>query len=106
MYDELHGRVGALEVRVDAIESGQQQLSDRVGKLDEDIQVLHTALGNTATKDDLNQVAAGIEHSINGLLRDALNAIPARHAALWTAIMAVVAVITLVLNLVGVIRLS
>jgi hypothetical protein len=64
-------------------------------------------LGNAATHEDIIAVNNKIDSSINGLLRDALKAVP-EHAAnqigkqanVWTALAAIVALIALVVAIV------
>lgn len=47
---------------------------------DRDIQDLKVLQATMATRDDVHEVSEKIDLSVNGLLRDALHAVPAEHA--------------------------
>lgn len=86
----------ALEDRVDALENGHRTLDGRVGTLEksvsslrEDLAELRIIVPTLATKVDLSKhetsMGAKIDSAINGVLRDALNSVPARYAAVSLA---------------------
>lgn len=89
-------RVEGLEERVSRCEAADQAIVA-------DIAALREELGQTATKADLERahgnITAKIEHSINGILRDALAAVPGKQMALWSAIAGIVGVAGVVIGL-------
>lgn len=81
-----------LTARVDALELGQRDHHDRIGTLEDAVDVLKADLRELkvivptlATKSDLAQhetrMSQKIDGAINGVLHDALNSVPARYAA-------------------------
>lgn len=92
MSEELHVRVGLLEGRIGTLESSHERHGELIQRLDDDIAEIRERLGKTATKDDIIGLRAHIDQSINGLLRDALHAVPARQMVWWTAGSVIVAV--------------
>lgn len=61
-----------------------QEASKNMGRLidqhDTDIENLKTIQAKMATSDDVKSVSDKVDTSVNGLLRDALNAVPGMHA--------------------------
>ncbi|MGH7068171.1 MAG: hypothetical protein ACREFO_05950 [Acetobacteraceae bacterium] len=82
MSDDVPDRIWAVEKRVDAHDR-------RIGQLEVDMGEIRGYLGRTATKADVADMGGRIMAAINGLLRDALNAMPARQAAIWGAVVAI-----------------
>lgn len=91
---ELKGRLGSLERTVATHDSMIREMRGR--------------LEQTATKADLagysERLAAKIDSAVNGLLRDAISAIPARQAVMWAAVMGVAAVVTGVITVLEFVR--
>ncbi|MGH6714576.1 MAG: hypothetical protein ACREDC_00130 [Bradyrhizobium sp.] len=86
----------AMERRVSDLENGQRDHGHRInaleivtGKLEADLSELRVVLPMLATKADVNS-------AINGILRDALNAVPVRYAIV--SLGTIVALIGLVLT--------
>jgi hypothetical protein len=74
-----------MEARLAIAEHGLERLSVQVARMDVDIVDIKTRLATTATKDDVNNlkldianISSKIDSTFNGLLRDALNAVPQR----------------------------
>lgn len=88
----LGGRIEAVERRVDAHDR-------RIGQLEVDMSEIRGFLGQTATKADVADMGARIMTAINGLLRDALNAMPVRQAAIWGAVVAIATIGMLLVTL-------
>jgi len=78
--------------KVAVLRGDHENLRRHVERLDSDISEIKTTLARTATKDDVAAVGTKIDSAINGLLRDALNAIPAKQTMWWTAVMAIAAI--------------
>ena len=85
MSDALHARLDAHDARFDRLEK-------HVDRLDEDIGEIREKLGEVATKDDLH-------HAVNGILRDAINSVPAKQMVIWTAATALIAAAGVVVSL-------
>lgn len=85
--------------------SNMKESVDRIDSLvrqhDNDISVLKSMLSNTATKSDIEGVHSKIESSIAGLLKDAINAMPAKQSLILTIILVLIAVANLVHSLHG-----
>lgn len=79
----------AIELRVTRLEAWFHALSAHVTQLETDVGEIREALAHTATKEDVAAIGVKIERSINGILRDALNAVPARQASIWAAVTAI-----------------
>lgn len=92
MPDDMTGRVAAAERQIEANTSRLEGHAKRIGQLEVDMGEIRTYLGRTATKADLAQLGERIHAAINGLLRDALNAMPVRQAAIWGAVVAIATV--------------
>ncbi len=89
----MPGRIEAVEKRVDAHER-------RIGQLEVDMGEIRVYLGQTATKTDLAALGERIHGAINGLLRDALNAMPVRQAAIWGGVVAIATIGMLLVTLI------
>ncbi|MGH8144313.1 MAG: hypothetical protein ACREU2_17600 [Steroidobacteraceae bacterium] len=86
------GRIDAVERRIDAHDR-------RIGQLEVDMGEIRGFLGQTATKADVADLGQRIQAAINGLLRDALNAMPVRQAAIWGAVVAIATIGMLLVTL-------
>lgn len=75
--------------RVSRLESSFSKLENHVVRLDKDISEIRVILGQTATKTDVANLGAKIDQAVSGVLRDAINAVPGRHIAIWTTVMAI-----------------
>lgn len=73
---------------------------EQISKLDSTMADLRERFGLVATRTDVKELSEKIDSSINGLLKDALAAVPGRIGLAFTGLMALVAIITLVINLV------
>ena len=86
-------RISTLERRVTTNEG-------RIGQLTEDIRGIRQTLRETATKADISSLRTHLDEMINGLLRDAIHAVPAKTAMIWacggTAIMCIILIFSLV----------
>lgn len=87
-----------MDVRVSRLETGFDMLSHHVSRLDSDISEIRATLLHTATKADVATIGQKIDQAINGVLRDAINAVPARQAAVWGAVAAICALGLVLLN--------
>ncbi len=76
------------EPRMHAAEKRLEEHEHRVSELETDMREIRAYLGEAATKADIAGPRTYIDGAINGLLREALNATPARHAALWGGVAA------------------
>ncbi|MGH7118152.1 MAG: hypothetical protein ACREFP_04045 [Acetobacteraceae bacterium] len=83
---------GRLPERLDAVERGIEANDHRIRQLEVDMGEIRAYLGQTATKADVAELGQQIAGAINGILRDALNAVPARHAAIWGGVAAIATV--------------
>lgn len=72
---------------------------DQIAKLDSTISDLKERFGNVSTHKDIQELHEKIDSSINGLLKDALAAVPGKISLIFTGIIALVAIISLVANL-------
>lgn len=73
-----------------SLEIDHSKTKVRLTQIDADIREIRKTLETTATKGDIADLRLLIEHSVNGLLRDALNSVPGKQAALWTVIAALI----------------
>ncbi len=69
-----------------------------IGTLSDDIAEIKRGLENVATRKDIADLHQHVDHSVNSLLRDALQSVPGRQSLLWGAIVAIATVGTLVLK--------
>lgn len=92
MPDDVPARLSLVERRVDANDH-------RIRQLETDMQEIRTYLDHTATKADVVEMGAKIERAINGILREALNALPVRQAAIWGAVVAIATIGLLLVSL-------
>ncbi len=67
--------------------------------LGKDIVELRAKIAQTATKSDIAGLQVNIEKAINGLLGDALNAIPGKQAAMWGGVVAVATIAIVIISL-------
>ena len=70
----------------------------RIVRLDEAMSDLRERFGTVATHDDVQELHTKIDASVNGLLKDALAAVPGRVSLFFTGAMALVALVTLVIS--------
>lgn len=77
-----------MRAEIDGLSRRVDSHDRRITQLETDMTEIRAYLGNTATKTDIAEVKAQIDRSISGILRDALNAVPARHAAMWGGVAA------------------
>lgn len=78
----VEGIQAAHAVRLDKVESKLQQV-------DADIYEVRAKLEQVATKTDVVALKSHAEQLINGVLRDALNAVPAKHMVMLTTILVI-----------------
>lgn len=97
--EELSNRVFALEGRMSAAETHIRATEHIVNVLKDDVADIKGRIAYLATKDDIREMEGKIDGSINGLLRDALAAVPGRQAAVWATVSAVAVIIGLALTL-------
>lgn len=81
-----------LDSRVKRLEEGMLAISSHVSRLDSDISEIRATLAHTATKADMERISAKIDQAVGGLLKDALNSVPGRQAAMWATVTAMVSV--------------
>lgn len=102
---ELHKKIHDSEIA--AI---NQRLHDHATMIDDlrenDIRIMER-LGNAATHEDIVTVNSKIDSAVNGLLRDALRAVPehaanriGRQANVWLAVAAIISLIALVVAII------
>lgn len=89
-----------LERRVDGLETRIEQHERILSRLNADMAEIRGFLGHVATKADLSDMGTKIERAINGLLRDALNAVPLKHSAMWGGVAAIAAIGALFVSIV------
>ncbi|MDE1828222.1 MAG: hypothetical protein KGH65_03625 [Candidatus Micrarchaeota archaeon] len=65
-----------------------------MAKLDEDISEIKRELAFLPKKDDLSDLRAHMDNSINGILRDALSSVPQKAMVTWTIVLAAIAAIS------------
>ncbi|MGH7056426.1 MAG: hypothetical protein ACREFZ_00900 [Acetobacteraceae bacterium] len=92
MSDEVGARLGAAERRLDEHEK-------RIAELETDMGEIRTYLGEVSTKDDIARLRTYIDGAINGILREALNAVPGWHSLVWGGIAAIAAIIAVAASL-------
>jgi hypothetical protein len=88
-----------MDARISRIEDGFTTLSSHVSRLDNDISEIRATLTHTATKADVASIGSKIDQAINGVLKDAINAVPARQAATWGTVTAMCAFAMLVVTI-------
>ena len=81
-HEETTRRIAANEQRMERLDDAMADLRER--------------FGSVATHDDVQALHTKIDSSINGLLKDALAAVPGKIALLFAGAMALTSVITLV----------
>lgn len=74
--------------RIERVEGRLDEHDKRIGELETDMKEIRIYLGEAATKADIAGLRMYIDGAINGILREALNAMPARRAALWGGVAA------------------
>ena len=94
---ETEQRTAELEDWRTKHEARHRTLDEHIQVLSGDIKEIRAAQGNMATKADIAEINRHIDISINTILRDALNAVPAKHAAMWAGIVALLTIGSLVL---------
>jgi hypothetical protein len=79
---------------------GERRLDEHeqvIVQLQIDMAAMRAKLAETATREDVVKMGASlgakIDAGINGLLRDALNSVPAKYSATWHAVAAFVAAV-------------
>lgn len=68
-----------LPARVTKLESTQAEHARILQQFRSDISEIRNYLGNTATKADVAAMGTQITGAINGVLKDALHSVPAKH---------------------------
>lgn len=81
------------------LEPRVERLEERISELESDMAVLQALMPTLATKADLGELHSHIDKSVNGLLRDAMQSIPGRHAMIWSTVCGITAVLGVVLTL-------
>lgn len=76
-----------------------EQAHEHIRRLDVVINDLSERFGATATHEDVLRLHTKIDESVNGILRDALSAVPQKTLVIFSGIMVVVAIIQLVIAL-------
>ena len=79
-------------------ESSRGETRARMAQLDEDIAEIRRLFDRVATKDDMAALTQHVDKSINGILRDALAAVPGRQSLLWGTLVGLATVGTLVVK--------
>lgn len=88
-----------LDARLSRLEEGFVKLQSHVSRLDSDMHEIRATLTHTATKADVAGISAKIDQAINGVLKDAINAVPARQAATWSVVTAICGIGMLIITL-------
>lgn len=73
---------------------------DDIRRLSEGISQIQITLAQMATKGDVAALATRIDNAVNGLLRDALQAMPMKQSLLWGGITAVATLGMVVLEII------
>lgn len=74
----MDDRIDHLEMRVTSVEQMTQEHDKMLSRLEGNIQEVRATLSGIATHEDVEGLRAHINEQINGLLRNALNAVPAQ----------------------------
>lgn len=82
-FVRLEDRIRSLEVDHSGTKDRLIKLGEHLERLDGDIAEIRETLKQTASKDDITDLRLLVERSVNGLLRDALNSVPAKQAVAW-----------------------
>lgn len=97
-----------LAPRVAALEKGHAELRRNIQVIENDIAKINARLDETATKSDVAhaqmEITAEFNAGINGILRDALAAVPGKQAAAWTVVCGVAGLGALLLAVVQIIH--
>lgn len=87
-------------VRVDRLESRVDRLDRITEDLERDVAEIRVTLASLATKLDVSELAerlsSKIDTAVNGLLRDAISAVPARQAAIWALVSGICVIVGIV----------
>lgn len=79
-----------MDDRMNRLESRVSKLEDIVATLRSDVSEIKALIPTLATRADIAELAGilstKIENAVGTLLKDALNAIPQRHALIWSAV--------------------
>lgn len=78
-----------LERRVDSVEARVSRNEQSIERLAKDMTEIRASLLLTATKDDIAQVKEHMTNLVMGVLKQALNNVPARTLVAWTAAVAI-----------------
>lgn len=100
MTDNTEQRVDGHDIEIAEIKQTLSSHAAMIGELKESEKEILAVLGEAATKDDIISVNKNIDQSVNGLLRDAINAMPAKVANWWLAVAALCGVGGLILSLI------
>jgi len=84
-----------LRERVRALDEDVARHDQHLAKLDETCAELRMAIATVATKDDINSLRVDINEKFDRRLTDALNAIPAKWAAIFAGGLMIVEIISL-----------
>ena len=88
-----------LRAELDALHAEDGRHARRIERLEADMSEIRETLKHTATKADIAGLQNHVSAQVNGVLRDALNAAPMKQSLLWSAIVALVAFASLLLQL-------
>lgn len=81
---DLHKTVDDHEVRIALLEQSRADHAASIAELKESEKAILERLAMTATKEDVMNLRGHFDEGLNGVLRDAINAVP-QHAAVATA---------------------
>lgn len=87
----------AINQRLTALEVADQRHDRDIEILRMNVQKIAETLGQTATKEDILRLETKFQAGVVDLLRDALNAQPARQSILWQALAAVATIGALII---------
>ena len=94
---DIHETVAQHHADIANIKEKLQEHAEALDELREtDMQILER-MGQTATKEDIQGVRSHIDASINGILKDALNATPVKQTMILTLIIALTGIAALVI---------
>lgn len=79
----------AIRDELDALHEADKRHDIAISRLETDMAEIRETLKHTATKDDILGLRSHISDTVNGILRDALNATPMKQSVFWSAIVAV-----------------
>jgi hypothetical protein len=96
MAQEMDIRLGALEDWRNRAEPMIAHHGNLIEKLNDDIRDIRISLAGVATKEQVADLKDHVDRSINGLLREALNATPQWYALLLTGVIVLAGIVSAV----------